>query len=90
VRNAFNIPQEKTFLTNNTEATKLTLYVQCTSFADHTIFGITAKKISERARIVVCGHFLTFFLSFPLRAFLQSITSFIPAYVTTLKKAYSS
>jgi hypothetical protein len=55
VRNAFNISQErkKPILTNNTETKKLTFYAQCTSFAGHTIFGITAQEISERARIVM-------------------------------------
>jgi hypothetical protein len=52
VRNAFNISQEKTILTDNAETTKLTLYAQRTSFAGHTIFGISAQEISKRARIV--------------------------------------
>jgi hypothetical protein len=48
--NAFKISLEKKPLTNNKETSKLTLYVQCTSFAGHKIFGITAQKISERAQ----------------------------------------
>jgi len=44
--------RKKTILTSNTETTKLTLYVQCTSFAGHTIFGTIVQKIRERARIV--------------------------------------